>query len=384
MKMSTEIENLQKELPRNAKSGHVALYMQSFAGGGAERVIVNLAHGLAERGLRVDLVVARAEGPYRSLVPAGVRLIDLRSRRSLTSLPGLARYLRQEKPHALLAAMGVSNLVALGARTLSRFRGRVVISVHINLSVHYRNAAGLTDRLYPLLFRWLYPKADAVVAVSEEVALDLRQAFRLPPDRVRMIYNPVVSPALFLSAAEPVEHPWFAAGQPPVVLSVGRLCPQKDFSTLLQAFALVQARFPARLLILGEGPDRAVLEAAVTEMGLTDSVSLPGFAPNPYAYMARAAAYVLSSRWEGLPTVLIEALACGARIVSTDCPSGPREILHDGLYGMLVPVGDPAALAVALEASLRGQGAAAAPEESWIVFGADYAATGYEKVLFPI
>ena len=383
--MSPEILDMQDGAPptEKVKGGHVALYMQSFAGGGAERVMVNLARGLAARGLRVDLIVARAEGPYLSLVPPGVRLVDLHSRRSLTSLPGLVRYMRRERPDALLAAMGTSNLVALGARTLARFRGRVVLSVHINLSVHYRNAETLSDRLFPLLFRWLYPKADAVVAVSEEAALDLRQVFRLPAEQVRMIYNPVVSPALFLSAAEPVEHPWLAPGQPPVVLSVGRLCPQKDFLTLLQAFALVRTRVQARLVILGEGPDRAVLETAVADLGLTDTVSLPGFVPNPYAYMARAATYALSSRWEGLPTVLIEALACGTRIVSTDCPSGPREILRDGLYGTLVPVGDPAALAAALEVSLREQSRAAVPRESWSVFEADYAAADYEKVLFP-
>lgn len=366
-----------------AKGGHVALYMQSFAGGGAERVMVNLAAGLAARGLHVDLIVARSEGPYLSLVPPDVRLIDLHSRRSLTSLPGLARYLRRERPDALLAAMGTSNLIALGARTLARFRGRVVLSVHINLSVHYKNAEGVAGRLFPLLFRWLYPTADAIVAVSEEAALDLRQAFRLPPDRVRMIYNPVVSPGLLLKMAEPVEHSWFAPGQPPVVLSVGRLCPQKDYLTLIRAFARVQAQTSARLVILGEGPDRAALEAAVIELGLTDAVSLPGFVLNPYAYMARSATFALSSRWEGLPTVLIEALACGARVVSTDCPSGPREILRDGLYGTLVPVGDPAALAAALEASLQARGGPAVPEESWTVFEADYAAADYEKVLFP-
>ena len=361
---------------------HVALYMQSFAGGGAERVMVNLAEGLAARGLRVDLVVARAEGPYRHLVTPGVRLVDLRCRRSLTSLPGLIRYLRRERPDALLAAMGVSNLVALWARPLARFRGRVVISVHINLSAHYRGAVGLTDRVLPLLFRRFYPEADAIVAVSHEAAADLKQAFGLPPDRVRMIYNPVVSPALFGSAREPVGHPWFAPGEPPVVLSVGRLCPQKDFPTLIRAFALVRARVSARLVILGEGPDRAPLEAMVVDLGLTDCVALPGFAANPYAYMARAATYALSSRWEGLPTVLIEAMACGAPIVSTDCPSGPREILRDGLYGRLTPVGDPAALAQALEASLLGA-REHVPEEGWAVFESAYAAANYEKALLP-
>lgn len=363
------------------RGGHVALYMQSFAGGGAERVMINLASGLAARGLRVDLLVVRAEGPYASLIMPGVRLVDLRCKRSLTSLPKLVRYLRQEKPDALLSAMGASNLTALWARAAARYQGRLVISVHTNLSAHYQHEAGLAGRILPALYRRFYPHADEVIAVSEDVADDLKQTFRLSPDRIRMIYNPVVSPALFLSAEEPLEHPWFGPGQPPVALSVGRLCEQKDFPTLIRAFAKVRARIPARLLILGDGPNRAQLEAVVAELGLTESVSLLGFVPNPYAYMARAAAYVLSSRWEGLPTVLIEALACGLPIVSTDCPSGPREILQGGRYGSLVPVGDVEALAVALEATVLGC-RVAAPRESWAAFDTARVSADYEKALF--
>lgn len=370
------------EAPLSAapKGSHVALYMQSFAGGGAERVMVNLASGLAARGLRVDLIVAHADGPYASLLMPGVRVVDLKCRRSLTSLPLLARYLRQEKPDALLSAMGPSNLLALAARALARFPGRVVISVHVNLSAHYLTAAGLKGKLFPFLFRRFYPEADTVIAVSQEAASDLTNSFGLPPERVQMIYNPVVTPSLFAQAQQPVAHKWFQPGQPPVALAVGRLCEQKDYLTLLRAFAKLQTRTPARLVILGEGPDRPQLEAAVTEMGLQDVVDLPGFDANPYAFMAQCAVYVLSSRWEGLPTVLIEALACGAPVVSTDCPSGPREILQDGRYGSLVPVGDADALTEAMEASLRGQNAPASPE-SWAAFDTALAASRYEKAL---
>lgn len=365
--------------PNQTAGAHVALFMHSFAGGGAERVMVNLAHGLAARGLRVDLVVVRAEGPYKELLSPDVRLINLNCRRSPASLPALARYLRRERPAALLSAMGVPNLTALWARRLARFRGRVVVSVHVNLSAHYQHA-GLGDRIFPPLFRRFYPTADATVAVSEDMADDLKRAFRLPPAKVRTIYNPVVTDALRESARGPVPHPWLAVGQPPVVLSVGRLCPQKDFGTLLAAFARLRERLPSRLIILGEGPDRAALQSAVTEKGLTGSVALPGFQPNPYAYMACAAVYALSSRWEGLPTVLIEALACGSPVVSTDCPSGPREILGGGRWGRLVPVGDADALAGALEAAIREPNARPSPE-SWAEFEADRAAARYEQVL---
>ena len=361
--------------------GHVALFMQSFAGGGAERVMINLAYGLAARGWRVDLLVSRVEGPYFALIKPGIRLIDLGCRRSLTSLPALALYLRREKPDALLSAMGVSNLIALWAASAARFRGRVVVSVHINLSFHYKHAVGVHHKLFPYMYRRFYPKADAIVAVSEESAADLRDVFGMPAARVRMIYNPVVSPALLAQADEPVDHHWFAPGQPPVILAVGRLCEQKDYPTLLRAFAKIQARTRVNLLILGEGSDRAALEKLVIDLELGGRVEMPGFQSNPYAYMAQAAVYVLSSRWEGLPTVLIEALACGTPVVSTDCPSGPEEILCGGKYGRLVPVGDSDALAIALEESLGGENGQV-PTQSWAAFASDQAAANYEKVLW--
>lgn len=242
------------------------------------------------------------------------------------------------------------------------------------------NAAGLKGRIMLFLYRRFYAGADAVIAVSREAASDLTERLRLSPGQVRMIYNPVITPALFEQAKEAVEHPWFAPGQPPVVLSAGRLCEQKDFPTLLRAFAQVRAHTRSRLVILGEGPERLSLERMASDLGLRASVLLPGFVANPYAYMARAATYVLSSKWEGLPTVLIEALACGAPVVSTDCPSGPREILQDGKYGRLVPVGDADALAQAIEANLY-DGKGNAPPENWSAFHTEQAAAEYEKVL---
>lgn len=382
--MPTTLTHTPKTAPRDptsTKGAHVALFMHSFAGGGAERVMVNLAEGLAARGLRVDMVVVRPDGPYRSLLSPDVRLVDLGCRRALRSLPPLVRYLRRERPAALLSAMGDSNLIALWARIVARYRGRVVVSVHINLSRHYQGTSGFKDRFFPFLYRRFYPGADAVVAVSQDAADDLTRTLGLPANLVQRIYNPVVTPALFAAAQEPVTHPWFAPGEPPVILSVGRLCAQKDFLMLIQAFAQVHRRQAARLVILGEGPDRAALEQAVAAHGLTGAVDLPGFAANPYAYMSRAAAYVLSSRWEGLPTVLIEALACGARVVSTDCPSGPREILRDGQIGRLVPVGDAGSLADALEETLGDATRGHAPPEAWAEFHATRAAENYEKVL---
>ena len=326
----------------------VALFLPSLRGGGAERVMVNLARGFYDQGINVDLVLAKAEGPYLSEVPAGVRVIDLHSSRVLFSLPGLVRYLRRERPQSILSAMDHANIVAIWARKLSGVPCRVIVSVHNTLSRTTAHSSNLRVRLIPNLIRIFYPWADDIVTVSNGVADDFASTIGLQRERIKVIYNPVITPELFEKAREPLDHPWFAAGQPPVVLSVGRLTKQKDYPTLIRAFALVRRKYPARLMILGEGEERAKLEALAQELGLQDDISLPGFVDNPYAYMARAAVFVLSSAWEGLPTVLIEAMAVGRPVIATDCPSGPAEILENGKWGKLVPVGDVEALAEAI------------------------------------
>jgi len=194
----------------------------------------------------------------------------------------------------------------------------------------------------------LYPQAHNIVAVSQGVAEDLSTLIQLSPDRVTVIYNPVITPNLLEQALAPLTHPWFEREQPPVILGAGRLSLQKDFPTLLRAFALVRQHRPARLVILGEGEERANLERLAIELGIQNDVSMPGFVDNPFAFMAKASVFVLSSAWEGFGNVLVEALACGCPVVATDCRSGPREILDNGRYGRLVPVGDHEALAKAI------------------------------------
>jgi glycosyltransferase involved in cell wall biosynthesis len=233
----------------------------------------------------------------------------------------------------------------------------------------------------PRLIQRFYPLADCVVGVSAGVAEDLVRDVGVDPSKVRVIYNPIVTPDLEESASAPVPHPWFEDGSP-VFVAAGRLRPQKDFPTLLRAFARLQGSHGARLVILGEGPERQSLEALTSELGIDGDVELPGATPNPYAYMARATAFVLSSRWEGLPTVLVEALRCGATVIATDCPSGSREILADGRYGTLVPVGDVAALAEAMEAALEGR-LGSAPDESWQPYEQQAVVERYLEVLLP-
>jgi glycosyltransferase involved in cell wall biosynthesis len=193
-----------------------------------------------------------------------------------------------------------------------------------------------------------YHLADSIVAVSHGLADDLANSLQCDRSTIDVIYNPVVTPALLAKAVEPLDHPWFQPNQPPVILAVGSLEPRKGFFTLVRAFARVRQVRPVRLVILGEGPDREPLKLLARSFGIDQDLDLPGFVENPYKYMKRARLFVLSSRSEGLPTVLIEAMAVGTQVVSTDCPSGPNEILEGGKWGTLVRIENDEQMAAAI------------------------------------
>jgi glycosyltransferase involved in cell wall biosynthesis len=356
--------------------GPIAFFLPSLGGGGAERVIINLAQGIAERGLRVDLVLAAAEGAFLEQLSTSVRLVDLHSPRVLRSLVPLARYLRRERPKVLVSSMNYANLIAIWAAKLARRGTPVVVTVHSTLSQSNRLQGGPYVGPWRYLLRTFYPWATSVVTVSRGAADDFVRVLGLPRDLVEVVYNPVITPAVLAAAREAPDHPWFAPGQPPVILGVGRLTRAKDFPTLIRAFAEVRRQRAARLIILGEGEDRPALAALAQELRVADDVALPGFQENALAYMAGSALFVLSSAWEGLPTVLIEALAAGTRVVATDCPSGPREILQDGRLGALVPVGDPAALARAMLDALEQPGGAV-PWDALMPFTMEAAVDNY-------
>ncbi len=358
----------------------VAFFISHMRGGGAQRATLKLAAGIAERGYPVDLVLAKADGPFLNELPESVRLVDLKASRVLVSISALTRYLRHERPAAMFSALGYVNIIALWARRLAGVSTRVVVSERTQLSDSSKHGSNMRSRLMPHFIRRFYPWADGIVAVSQGVADDLTQMTGLPRERIAVIYNPIVTPELQERVKNPLQHPWLESRQPPVVIAAGRLRPQKDFPTLIQAFAQVRRNHLARLMILGEGPERLALEALVRELGLEQDISLPGFVANPYPYMARAALFVLSSRWEGLPGVLIEAMYCGVPLVATNCPSGPQEILKDGQYGQLVPVGDVAALARAIEMALTGK-VPRPPQESWLPFELQTIVNQYLQIL---
>jgi len=327
--------------------------MTALAGGGAERVMLALAACFAERDIEVDIVVTDARGALLDDVPRNVRLVNLGSRRIIMSLLPLVRYLRRERPDALLAALAPTNCIAVWARAIARVPLRLVVTEHNTLSKSTVGATLSRARLLPPLMRYSYPLADAIVAVSAGVAEDLAATIGLPRARIDVIHNPVVSSSMLEKSHAPIHHPWFKRGEPPVILGVGRLTKQKDFPLLIRAFARLRAQKEARLMILGEGDERAYLQTLVTELKLEEDVSLSGFVSNPYAYMRQAAVFVLSSGWEGFGNVLVEAMACGTPVVSTDCPSGPSEILENGKWGKLVPVGDELGMAQAIYDLLR-------------------------------
>ncbi|MCU0594462.1 MAG: glycosyltransferase [Desulfobacterota bacterium] len=347
--------------PRSGATQRLALFLPSLAGGGAEKRMLNLAAEFARRGHAVDMLLSKSEGAYLGSVPPRVRVIDLHASRPLTAIPALARYLSSEKPQALLSTITSANLAAVLASQLSAVKTRCVLCEASNLSIELRQSPAHNRFLMPLLLRRFFPKAHALVAVSHGVADDLARVTGIPRRSIRVIYNPVVCADLLAKSREPTEHPWLQNGPLPVIVAMGRLTRQKGFSTLLRAFALVRERLPSRLIILGEGEERPILQRLSLSLCIDRDVDLPGFVLNPYPFLSRASLFVLSSRWEGLPWVLIEALACGTKVVATDCPSGPREILDNGAYGQLCPVEDVPAMAAAMTSALTGAFVAADP-----------------------
>jgi glycosyltransferase involved in cell wall biosynthesis len=397
----------------------VAIFLRNLAGGGIERVMLDLAEAFTARGKRVEIVLSARKGARIDEVPAGVEVIELgrssqlRARAlaamadplglsrltlpvllarkpppTLASLESLARYLRRRRPRSLLSATAFENLEAIRARRLAGVPTRLVVTEHSNLARNLLSSKEWARRhLVPLMAR-NYPRADAIVAVSYGVAEQIAAILGLPRERVTTIYNPVVTPGLLAQMRAPVDEPWTAPGSPPLVMGAGRLARPKDFPTLVRAFAIARRTRPLRLVIAGGGDSpagtaerqRALMRLA-RELGVAEDVKLPGHLKNPAALMARAHVFVLSSAWEGLGNVVVEALACGTPVVSTDCPSGPAEILEGGRHGRLVPVGDPEAMAAAILATLDAPPDRDQLRRRAMDFGLDRAADAYAALL---
>lgn len=338
-----------------ASDAPIAIFVEDLGGGGAEKVSVTLANGLVARGFAVDLVMWRAEGPYLAAVAPAVRQINFSAEHSASAVDvirALRRYFREQPPRIFLSQLEKPSLLAILAALMSGYR-HVVPCVHIDLLRYMRHGHRLRRAVLIGLVMMLYRFVPSIVAVSNGAAMGVRRLLWPTCPPVSVVYNGFDLIVLRAEATLPVEEMWLRDKNLPVFIACGRLVPQKAYDVLLQAFALVRQRIPARLIILGEGPLRGILESQVEQLELAEFVRMPGFVAKPAAWVARSDVFVLSSRNEGLPNVLIEAMAVNTRIVSTDCPSGPREILADGRFGQLVAVGDGAALAQNMIAALQ-------------------------------
>lgn len=394
----------------------VAILIKNLDGGGVQKMRLALAGAFHAKGYHVELVVMEPTGALLGNVPQGItvrvlkrstplawRLKALRAgwiglefaartlrRRvpgnALAYLPALVDYLERTRPDALLAATPYINLTALLARRIASVQTRILVSEHNDLRHGHALGRGPELRRLVALMR-LYREAEMIVGVSAGVTSDIARRSGLPEDRISTIHNPAVGLDLVALSQEPTDNSWFAPGAPPVILAVGQLSERKDYPTVIRALKWVRESRDARLVIMGKShnPQRTEQEQQklidlAASLGIGEAVQTIGFEVNPYRFMARAAVLVLSSRHEGFANVLPEALACGCPVVSTDCPSGPAEILDCGRYGALVPVGDDRAMANAILATLDKPLPEALLRQRGMDFSVDRAAALYERI----
>lgn len=361
---------------------HFSIFLPSFAKGGVERMMVNLARGFAAINHFPDFVVKKASSPYLKELPEKIRLIELDAIHRNVHIAA-ARYLVKARPCSLLTSKEENDTIAIKAKEQSRSATRIIMRapVHVTSRLRHKKRGPLKTRKTHLTLKRVMSKADAVVAVSEGVALDISTITGIPLKRIHVIRNPVITPELLGLSSVPLDHNWFRQKEQPVLVGIGRLGRQKNFELLVKAFQKVRSKIDCRLIILGEGRRRTRLEKLVSKLDLNEFVELPGFIVNPFAYIANSDLFVLSSMWEGSPNALAEALALGIPVVSTDCDSGPREILQDGKYGRLVPVNDIEKLAEAIIRTLSNPLPSEILRESVAEYTVEKAARAYVDVL---
>jgi glycosyltransferase involved in cell wall biosynthesis len=331
----------------------ISFFLPSLEGGGAEKATVYLIKGFVEKGFQVDLLLSKAAGPYIKMVPEKCKIMDFNSKRVIFSLGKLIDYLKVNKPFALISVLSHANVISLFAKMFYNTETKIVLTERINLTSSKVNLMSFRSKLLPFFMFLTYWKANKIVAVSKGVAEDLEKRIGYLKNKVEFIYNPVIVPEILKLSKESIDHPWFNNKEIPVILSVGRLTPQKDYPVLLKAFSIVRKEIECHLVILGEGEERNNLNDLAKDLEIYEDVWMPGFVDNPYKYMTKANLFVSSSKSEGFPNALIEAMACGTAVVATDCPSGPVEILDNGKYGKLVPVGDFMGMANAIIETLK-------------------------------
>jgi glycosyltransferase involved in cell wall biosynthesis len=330
----------------------VALFLPNLAGGGAERAFVELANRFVDLGCEVDLVLAKAGGTYLPEVSPSVRVIALGGIRTLSSVMRLRRYIRSQRPAVVMSGLDTANVANWLACWLAGVPDAPVLTQRSVLSRRWRATHPHSTWIWIKLLGFFYRRAHKVISNSQAAADDLITTLGVRPEQVTVIHNSVDAANIRRLTAQSVEHDWVSETAAPLLLLVGSLTEAKDIPTTLRAFARLYKERDCRLLVLGEGPDRAMLEKLINQLNIQGAVQMIGFDPNPFRWMARARVLVSSSPSEGCPNVILQALACGLPVVATDGPGGTSEILENGRWGRLVPVGDDQALAIAIAETL--------------------------------
>ena len=363
----------------------LSFVLPNLRAGGAEQVVITLLNGLASRGYSVELLLSEYSGPLKTELDDSVKVATLPPARTsvfgvAAHLPAIAMYLQQKNPAAMFPHLEHPSVVCLTAHIATDTDTVVIPTQHSTLV----GPGGGTpkDRIVDNLVPHLYPSANRIIAVAQGVANSITERTAVDPSDVSILHNPVDIDRIQRQAQEPLEHDWFVNDELKVILFVGRIAPEKDLQTWLQVFNSVHAENPrTRAVIAGRGPDREELLQFAERLGIADVVAMPGYVDNPYKYMKRASVFLLSSRREGLPTVLIEALACGCPVVATDCRSGPREVLADGQFGQLAPVAEPSQIAKAVSEVLEQSPAPAKLRSRADNFAATSVLDDYEQFL---
>jgi glycosyltransferase involved in cell wall biosynthesis len=360
----------------------IAFFIRNLTGAGAQRVALNLIREFNTRGLCTELVILEAAGEFLRQVDRSIRLVSLDASGYATALLRLRSYLRKRHPRHILSFLPSANILAVTA-SFGIHDIETTVTEHNNRSTSATAESPSLQWLGRICMGITYRLADRVIAVSHGVASDLTRFIGLSASRISVIYNPVIDAGFYARAEQPVSHAWFTDRHGTLLVAVARIAPQKDLPTLFRAVAQVAHDRDVRLALLGTGPDSEI--ASLTDLahrlGITDRVAFLGFVDNPLPHIRAADLLILSSRWEGLGLVLIEALALGTPVVSTRCPFGPAEILRDGELGALTPVGDAEALATAIRATLDHPIRSDTRREAARAYDAATIATEYLSVL---
>lgn len=359
----------------------VAIFQPHIGSGGLTHVMLALAEGLIKRGYEVDLVILdiKINSEVIHKIPSKANLIRISARRTVTAVPALLKYLKDSRPAVMISGGPSSNCIALIAKLITKQSTKFIITEHSLPSVDVYDSEKKTDKFIPLLMKLLYPRSDHIVAVSNAVASDLCKFSKLRPESIKTIYNPVVENNLIESSKQKLDHPWFQDERNFVVLFVGRLESVKNLETLVRSFSYLKDHENIKLVVVGDGSQKNDLKTLSKTLGLSDRVSFVGYSSNPYAYMRSSNLLILCSKWEGLPTVLIEAMACGTPVIATENLASAKEIFEDGKQGFIVE-SNPEAIAEGIKRAMKHSFDATSLTDRAALFSLENSLNKYEQL----